>query len=404
MGDVLAEARRTQDSLVIAQRLAATGRLAAGIAHEVNNPLTFVTHFVSLLRRDLDGLPEDGVEPERRERLLDSARTISEGLARVREIVRGLKTFARVDEDGPVPLDVNRALRSAIQLASHPIGMRARLTVELGALPIVRANDGQLCQVFLNLLLNAGQAIPEGAPDEHEVRVRSWSDGAQVYVTFEDSGTGIDPRHLPRLFEPFFTTKRRNVGSGLGLWISREIVHDVGGHLEVESRTGGGSTFTVVLPASSARTLAITTSTAPPPPGSLAALPSSAKVRRVLVVDDEPALRSLLADALSEKAHVVTASSGREARDLLEHDDAFDAILCDVLMPGMSGPELYDWVREHAPALRHRVVFMTGDAYAPSVRGFLSKVTNSTLHKPFRVREVESVLDELYTAQERARS
>ena len=197
---------------------------------------------------------------------------------------------------------------------------------------------------------------------------------------------------LARIFEPFFTTKPRPHGSGLGLWISRQIVRELGGDIEVESEAGGGSTFTVVLPAAQATQVALP-STDPPRLRPLA--PRVMPPRRILVVDDEPALRELLAEALAERAQVVTAPSGVEARELIEHDDRLDLVLCDLMMPGMDGLSLYAWVAEHRPALARRFVFMSGAAYTPEARAFLRKVHNERIDKPFRVRDLELVLDRL---------
>ncbi|HJL19781.1 MAG TPA: ATP-binding protein [Sandaracinaceae bacterium LLY-WYZ-13_1] len=398
----LTERRTLQAKMAQADRLATVGTLAASVAHEVNNPLTYLIHYVARLQRRL-GEIVDTVErldaPEAREvvdelrALEDGAVAAEDGVSRVRDIVRDLKTFSRV-EDGPtVPIDLNQSLRSAIQMASHQVRGRARLRVELGALPAVRAHDGRLCQVFLNLVLNAGQAIEQGsAVEEPEIRVQSWFDGVDVRVAVSDTGCGIDGHHLSRLFEPFFSTKPGRLGSGLGLWISREIVHELGGHIEVESAPDQGSTFTVVIPAG-VGVAAESMSSAPPPPRTLP--PRLSPGRRVLVVDDEPALRELLAEALAERAQVVTASNGADARELLEHDDRFDAILCDLMMPGMNGVELYRWVSDSRPALTERIVFMSGAAYTPETRALLGRLPNTRLDKPFRVRDVERVLDRL---------
>lgn len=398
----ITERRKLQARLAQADRLAAVGTLAASVAHEVNNPLTYVLHYLDRLVEELGGLrsldttsAESRADLDRRLlHLADGAGSAVEGSLRVRDIVRDLKTFSRT-EDGPsVPIDVNRALRSAVQMASHHIGMRARLEIDFGAIPVVRANDGRLCQVFLNLLLNAAQAIPEGAVEQHKVSVHSWSQAGLVCVAVTDTGSGIEGRNLGRLFDPFFSTKTDRGGSGLGLWISREIVHEIGGHIEVESELGSGSTFTVVLPAVVGVEAERILSSAPPP-ATFERRATPAQVHRILVVDDEPALRDLLAEALSERAQVLTASNGLEARELLEHDERFDMILCDLMMPAMNGVELYEWVARVHPPLATRIVFMTGAVYTAHTRDFLSRVANECLAKPFRVRDVEHVIDRM---------
>lgn len=394
----LTERRLLQAKLTQADRLATVGMLAASVAHEINNPLTYVMHYIERLERDLGSMQGSLGDPaalsSRLNKLAEGARTAGEGCARVRDIVRDLKTFGKVEGGQDVPIDVNRALRSAIQMASRQVRSRARLRVGLGALPAVRAHDGRLCQVFLNLLLNAAQAIDASrARSEESVEVRSWTEDAHVHVAVRDSGCGIEPSARQRLFEPFFSTKEEGVGTGLGLWICQEIVQELGGEIRVESEPGEGSTFTVVLP--HAGTAATPFSSLPPPPASTL---EPIAVRRVLVVDDEPALRELLAVSLGEHADVVTASGGSEARELLQHDPDFDAILCDLMMPNGDGAELYAWVRTMFPALSQRMIFMTGASHSKGARQFLESVGNERLDKPFRVRDVERILDRVIDA------
>ncbi|HBQ15396.1 MAG TPA: hypothetical protein DEF51_31160 [Myxococcales bacterium] len=390
------ERRTLQAQLAQADRLATIGTLAAGVAHEINNPLTYVMHYIERLQRDLTRLVprvEAGQDVAsvvgRLRTLQEGAATALEGCGRVRDIVRDLKTFSRTEERDRVPIDVNRALGSAVQMASHHVRGKGELSVELGALPAVRAHDGRLCQVFLNLLLNAAQAIEDRG--EGHVRVQSRHDDGVVIVSVADDGCGVAGEHLARLFEPFFSTKPNGVGTGLGLWICREIVHDLGGHIEVDSQVGEGSTFRVVLPAAQGASVE---PSLPPPPAREIVLATPPR-RRVLVVDDEPALRMLLAEALSDRAQVLTAQSGVEAAELLDHDSRFDAILCDLMMPGMNGQQLFDHVARHHPSLVSRMIFMTGAASTVAIRDFLGRIANDRLDKPFRVRDVERALDRL---------
>ncbi len=391
----LTEQRILQAKLTQSDRLATVGTLAASVAHEINNPLTYVMHYIERLERDLDDMVSEGASA-RVSKLREGARTAAEGCQRVRSIVRDLKTFARVGDGEDVPIDVNRALRSAVQMAGHQIRSRARLDVELGALPAVRAHDGRLCQVFLNLLMNAGQAIRPGADRKSAlVEVRSWSQGATVHVSITDTGRGIADEHLGRLFEPFFSTKPDGVGTGLGLWICRDIVNDLGGRIEVSSRVGRGTTMTIVLPRVAGQPVFASSR---PPPDPLSGALELTSLRRVLVVDDEPALLELLAEALGEHADVTTAANGYEARELLENDAEYDVILCDLMMPGMGGVELHGWVASTFPALARRMIFMTGAAYTRAAQEFLSTVDNERLDKPFRVRDVERLLDRVIDA------
>ena len=391
----LSEQRVLQAKLTQSDRLATVGTLAASVAHEINNPLTYVMHYIERLRRELETLDVDG-DTARLARLREGADMAAEGCTRVKDIVRNLKTFGRVGGGDDVPIDVNRALRSAIQMAAHEVRAVAHLDVALGALPVVRANDGRLCQVFLNLLMNAAQAIPgDTERGEARIRVESWTDGAWVHVSIADSGSGIAPDDVPRLFEPFFSTKPAAIGTGLGLWISRDIVHELGGRIEVDTAPGRGTTMTVILPRVAEAPFHPSSN---PPPPSFSQPPSIGVLRRVLVVDDEPALLELLAEALGEYADVTTAADGFEARELLEHDNEYDAILCDLMMPGMSGVELHDWVHREQPHLAPKMIFMTGAAYSRGAREFLSRVDNERLDKPFRMRDVERSIDRVIDA------
>ncbi len=232
--------RESEARLALADRLSSLGTLAAGVAHEINNPLAYVMANLEFARRDI----YCGASPELAQALADAA----DGAARVCRIVQDLKGFARADEDR-AEVDVAHVLRSTANLARAEVRRRGRLVVDLPqALPMVPANASRLAQVFLNLLVNAAQALPEGDPDRHEVRLRARVAGGQIVVEVEDTGAGIDPDIQGRIFDPFFTTKPVGIGTGLGLAISHRIVADLGGVIDVWSTPGEGATFRVSLP------------------------------------------------------------------------------------------------------------------------------------------------------------
>jgi signal transduction histidine kinase len=255
--------REAQAALVASEKLASLGRLAAGLAHEINNPLAYVVNNLVVLRRDmtdalavLDAYRQGrAAEAARQEEEMDLAyfrdnlgRTCDkslEGLQRVRDIVKNLRDFARLDEAEFKDADLNAALASAVEVLRHEIKMKdVRLETCPGPLPPVLCHPGKINQVFLNLLINAVEASPPGAT----VTARTRAEGDGVVVEIEDHGCGIKPEHRPRLFEPFFTTKPVGQGMGLGLPVSFGIVRDHGGSIEVESEVGRGSTFRVRLP------------------------------------------------------------------------------------------------------------------------------------------------------------
>jgi two-component system, NtrC family, sensor kinase len=257
-----------QARLVQADRLASVGTLAAGVAHEINNPLAFVIanldpidRKLSSVERALAGVQRDGAagDPDSRplieeacSSLVDARemlRIAREGTERIRRIVGDLRTFSREDAEHRSLIDVRWILDSAINLAKNEITRRARLVRDYAEVPSIEANAARLGQLFLNLLVNASQAIPEGDVDGNEVRVRTGSDAnGQVLVEISDTGPGIPPHIAPRIFDPFFTTKGSAMGTGLGLWICHEIVSGLGGEIAVETTVGRGTTFRVTLP------------------------------------------------------------------------------------------------------------------------------------------------------------
>jgi signal transduction histidine kinase len=239
----------------LADRLSSAAALAAGVAHELNNPLAYVTANLAFLAERtarlaevLAGAPRTADDVDLGTQLAEAMREARTGAERMRAVVRDLKTFARVDEEQPKPVDVRPIIDSCLNVAWTEIRRRAGLVRDLEAVPPVLGDEGRLSQVFLNLLLNAAQSIPAGRPDGHEVRVatRTRADG-RVEVEVRDNGGGITPEHLPRIFDPFFTTKGPRHGTGLGLSICYSVISGMGGEIEVESTVGAGSTFRVLL-------------------------------------------------------------------------------------------------------------------------------------------------------------
>jgi PAS domain S-box-containing protein len=260
------ERRLMLERLQLADRLAAVGTLAAGVAHEINNPLAYVNSNVSFALDRLDEVsrtavavaePLAGAVDEARRALRDAA----VGGARVERIVRDLRMLSRSREDPARPVDVARALETALDLARTDLRQRARVLRDVAAVPPVLGDESRVSQVFVNLLVNAAQAIPDGKPDDNEVEVRLGVEDGRVVLRVRDTGCGIPPENLKRIFDPFFTTKPVGVGTGLGLAISHRIVTALGGDITVESAPGSGSTFRVSLPAAS-------DVAAPPPAGS----------------------------------------------------------------------------------------------------------------------------------------
>jgi PAS domain S-box-containing protein len=387
------EQRQLQSRLSLADRMASMGTLAAGIAHEINNPLAFVISNLGFLaeemRRPAPGAGRQEAGTDEWRSVLNEAR---EGADRVRQIVRQLKAFSRPDEERVEPVDLHSVLDSAVMLAANEIKHRARLRREYGPVPKVMGNEGRLCQVFLNLVVNAAQAISEGSADRHEIRLvtRGSPDQRQVVIEVKDTGSGMSEEVLSRIFDPFFTTKPVGVGTGLGLSICHGIVTSLGGDIAVESVLGHGTTVRVMLPA--ARDGALVAKPAAP------TLAPSSQRGRVLIVDDEPAVGRALRRILREH-DVELLTSGRQALEKLSVDSSFHVILCDVMMPDFAGRDLYEAIQQGGSGMERRFVFVSGGAFTPGAREFLARVPNTTLEKPFDEAAVKRVVRELVMTQ-----
>ena len=370
------ELKELQSQLIISDRLASIGTLAAGVAHEINNPLTFVHIKLRALEKALNS----GKAPT--ESMLADIAAVRAGADRIRNIVRDLGVFARSPSDAVDPIDVGEVLELAIQMASNEIRFRARLERDVEPLQPVMGDGSRLGQVFLNLLINAAHAIPEGEADHNTIRVIARPEGAShVRVEIFDTGRGIPAELLPRVFEPFVTTKDPGKGTGLGLHICNSIITEMGGELKVVSEPGKGTTFTVLLPAAHAGVQP------GPAPRTPEALPTPvARSLDVLVIDDEPYIRRLIAQELDHH-RVATAGTGREALALLE-DRTFDVIFCDLNMPDLTGMDVHEQLARRRPEQANRMVFMTGGAFTPRARAFVDQRPDRVIDKPFELEDL----------------
>jgi signal transduction histidine kinase len=376
-----AEERKDMESrLAFADRMASVGTLAAGVAHELNNPLMYVLSNLYLTREEIDSLDESDWLGRARQQLDEAIH----GAVRMQNIVRDLKTFSRVDDEQRGNVDLKSVLESSINMCWNEIRHRATLERELGRTPLVDANESRLGQVFLNLLINAAQAMPERRASANLITVRTYTDDeGWAVIEVADNGTGIEPDRMNRVFEPFFTTKDVSEGTGLGLSICRNIIRDAGGTIDARSEPGRGTTFVVKVPAST-RTHVSQTTQAPPTatPGARAC---------VIVVDDEPLVGRSIRRAL--RGHDVQVfSTGEEAIERLCSDEPFDVVFCDLMMPEVSGMEVFARVSEQRPEVAPRFVFMTGGAFTAEAREFLKKTPLTCLEKPFELRQIRDLV------------
>ncbi len=378
------------DQLAHAGRLVALGELAAGVAHEVNNPLAYVLGSLGLLESALGRLGRgQGLGSGELEQAVECLRNVREGVDRVQRIVKDLQTFSRPRAEERQLVSVEQVLDAAVSIAAHEVHHRARLEKRYGRVPLVLADEARLGQVFLNLLMNALQALSEREEHEPEappalIRLTTREERGRVVVEVEDTGPGVAEAQAQRIFQPFVTTKPR--GMGLGLAICEGIVRSFGGDIGVQRRAEGGACFRVCLPAAEAQ--AAEPEVAPVEPATRAA-----RRQRLLIIDDEPLLGRTLRIALGGQHEIVTVLSGQEAIARLEQDHAFDVVLCDLMMPQMSGLAVLSWVRREIPALEARFVFMTGGAFTASTRAFLSEYSGAVLEKPFDIAAVERLLE-----------
>ncbi|HET6585595.1 MAG TPA: ATP-binding protein, partial [Nannocystaceae bacterium] len=356
----------------------------------INNPLAYVVANLELIAESI----RKGTLPKtEREQIMELVNAGLDGSDRVRRIVGDLRAFARSRDDHVEPVEIHTILEAAIGLADNQIRHRARLVRAYGSPNPVMAHEGRLTQVFVNLLVNAAQSIPESSTDDPLITVVTdrMEDGA-VVVAITDSGVGIDPRHVDRIFEPFFTTKPQGEGTGLGLSIVHGIVTSLGGRIEVTSTLGAGSTFRVVLPAAAADALAGRDDDEIDPAADDDEELADMRARlRVLVVDDEPMIGESVRKALASD-QVTAIRSGREALSLCEQED-YDLVLCDLMMPDVSGMDVYAAVRLRRPALADRFVFMTGGAFTPKAKAFLAARAVEPLSKPFSIGELRQIAD-----------
>jgi PAS domain S-box-containing protein len=384
-------ARRTlQTQLVQADRLAALGTMAAGMAHEINNPLAYMMLNLDWIARKL---PEAASEPSSMQAIIEMLREARHGAERVAAIVRELRSFSRADGETKHYVDLGAVVQSAIKIAGHEIRHRTQVSTSFESVGPVLANEARLEQVVLNLLLNAAHAMPEARAATNELRVSVRPDALErAVLEVFDNGEGIAPEVLPRIFDPFFTTKPHGVGTGLGLSICHGIVASLGGQITVHSEPGEGTTFRVVLPTTDAEEVedARTQEPTSEPPSS-----RGGPRARVLVVDDEVPIANTMRDLLSTQHDVTAATSAREALTLVRAGHDFDVIFCDLMMPGMSGIDLYELLRDERPELAKRIVFMTGGAFTSRAAEFLASVESRRVEKPFSLGLIEQIAREM---------
>ena len=378
--------RALADQQLASERFTAVGTLAAGVAHEINNPLAWITTNLGFLQDLLQSWAQGGVGADALPQVKEVLDETRQGVARIRDTVDALRSVGRPVEAGdPVPCDVREEIRAGVAVARHEVVHRARLTLEIpDELPRVLSHPGGLRKVFLHLLVNAAQAIPEGPVADHEVKLTASATGKAVEVAVSDTGVGMSAHVRTHMFDPFFTTKGPGQGMGLGLSFARALVEASGGRIDVSSQPGRGSIVRVTLALAG-----------PQPPSAQPAAPIASGRRRVLIVDDEEILVRAYGRLL-ERDHDVTALvSPGEALRRIQAGERWDAILFDLQMPELDGIELFEQLQLTRPELAGRVAFITGGAFTPRALAFLDRNTRPTLSKPIDAEALREVVARL---------
>lgn len=346
--------------LIHADRLAALGHLAAGVAHEINNPAAFITTNIGemsrLLRELAVGPSRDAdVKLDELREMLDECQ---EGIRRIHAITRDLSAFSRISSDETERVDLNDVIRSAINLTRNEVRHIAKIELELNELPQVIADRAKLTQVFVNLFINAAQAMADTTKTNHRIRVVTRLDDRVLVATVQDSGGGIPHRHLSRVFDPFFTTKSADRGTGLGLAICHDTIKRHRGQISVDTVPGEGTTFEIRIPQQTG--LSPTQPVASPPPAAVPTPPA-----RLLLIDDDAVVRRSLSRVLGRHHTVEEVDGGRAALEALTSDAPYDVILCDLMMPDVDGAAILEHIQATAPELEERLVFISGGAFTP---------------------------------------
>ena len=373
----LAELKAAQEHLIQSEKLSALGELIAGVAHELNNPLTTIVGFAELLTKTAP--LGNGTKGQ--------LEKISGAAFRCHQIVRSLLSFARKQKPEKAYIDINALCEGVLTLLAYQlkvsnIALEKRFAEKL---PRTMADPHQLQQVFINITTNAYHAMSSSRGRGKLVVETKQSDGT-LHIAFRDNGPGILPEHQRKIFDPFFTTKEH--GTGLGLSLSYGIIKEHEGKISLESVPGAGTTFLIELPI-----IAQPSQTGQPPPQG----PESAAKRRILVVDDEENNLRLLLAIIRHLGHQADGvSSGQEALEKIAKQD-YDVLISDIKMPNVDGQRLYQQVRTLRPELAHQIIFTSGDIVSGETQAFLDRVQCPFVMKPFRIADIEAIIRQTVT-------
>lgn len=377
----MSERRELIARMMEMDRMITAGTLAAGVGHEINNPLAYLLGNLEFALEHLaDPAPAPPVSPSSVTELVQALEAARDGALRIKQVTADLRSLSRTEPRDFAPVDPRRAIESALNVAGHELEHRATVVLDLRPTPPVLGDDTRLGQVMVNLLIHAAHAIDEGEPEGNEIRVHCRFDPTsdRVLIEVSDTGSGIPDDLHEHLFDPYMASTPQRPRTGLGLAICRQIVDSHHGEITFETERGRGTTFRVALPA-------ITPLARAPAPA-----PAARRARaRVLLIDDDPLLVEIFARVLRTEHEVVTFTRSKEALAHLVDDEAddgtYDVILCDLMMPELSGIELFERITAVDPEADERFLFMTGGAFTPRALRFVQQHRNRTLDKPIPV-------------------
>ena len=369
-----------QERLIQTERVASMGQLAAGLAHEINNPLTYVIGNLELVQAQING-PEFVADAQLHREMESIVNEALEGALRVANLVRDLRTFAHVDDEiSEGGISVNTAVERASRFVAAELRHRAQLEIDLEPNLRIFGNEGRFQQVLVNLLVNAAQSIDPGAADSEFVRIRAMRSGERILVEISDTGRGMPAELIERVFEPFVTTKHTGEASGLGLFISNNIIESMNGSIEVRSEANTGTTFSLSL-------VPFDDDLIPEAPSEQ---PLNLQVTdhplRILVIDDEEHVLLYLRRAFPDHDVHTEKDTSAALRRILESD--YDIILCDIMMPNMTGSDLHAELERTRPDMADRMFFMTAGTYTQANKAFLAKMAGRWVEKPITVGKI----------------
>ncbi len=404
-----------------ADRLRAIGRLAAGVAHEVNNPLTFVLANLESLReschaihrfvRNLDvaidpagegdiarvrQLAEEFAIREVVEDAADMLTDCNKGMNRIQDIARSLDTFSRADDKEAELVDISRVVDDACAMVFNQIRYRARLVKRFESTPTVAAYPGRIAQALVNMLINAAESIRGGKYDDHRIVIAIYVRNGEISISVTDTGEGVPAKDRDHIFVPGYTTRADEGAMGLGLTLCCKVADEHGGRVEVHPLEGEGTRFELILPCDTGLSVRPQRRKSRPP----SEMPFQGQ--RLLIIDDDAMVLSALRRSLQRRYDVVTVLGGVEALALLSEDPDFDAIICDLMMPEIDGKSFYEVVSTDHPALLEKTLFMSGGAFTPRLRKFAASISNIVLQKPVSRDRLDEILRSLNSPAARA--